>query len=171
MIRQIVPFAILTSIFCSCSNYGKNDASLKSGDQEQAIKVEFSALIKNPDSYINKNIIVEGKVIHVCTMSGKKLFIAGENPEILLYVAAGENMPKFPMELLGSDIAVEGVITRIAGPEEPATNGNSGSGEVMKHAGGLAGTASTDSCEIESALATQSVLANLMMEYKSHKVK
>ena len=38
----------------------------------------------------------------------KKMFIVGENPDVRLFIAAGENMPKFPMELLGSEVIVEG---------------------------------------------------------------
>ena len=84
-------------------------------DQLKRVKVEFASLVENPDSYVGKNIVVEGKVVHVCTESGKKLFIVGENPDISLFIAAGENMPKFPLELLGSQVIVEGTITKVGG--------------------------------------------------------
>ena len=78
----------------------------------ETVKVEFASLISDPSEYVGKNISVEGKVVHVCTHSGKKLFITGENPDVRLYIQAGEEMPKFPMELLGSEIVVEGTLTQ-----------------------------------------------------------
>ena len=58
---------------------------------------------------------MEGKVIHVCTETGKKMFIVGEDPDVRLFVAAGENISKFPMELLGSEIIVKGRIIKAGG--------------------------------------------------------
>jgi len=71
------------------------------------------------------------------------------------------------MELLGSVVTVEGTITRTGGAPEMAA------GE--KHAGmvaeGNAKPMAADSCETETALAKQSSLANIIMDYKSHSVK
>ena len=94
------------------ANSGKKEASVKSEGSGNAAKVEFAALVANPDNYVGKNITIEGKVVHVCTETGKKMFIVGENPDIRLFVAAGENISKFPMELLGSQVSVEGTITK-----------------------------------------------------------
>lgn len=145
----------------------------QSDQSGKADKVEFASLVANPDNYVGKNIIVEGKVVHVCTESGKKLFIVGENPDIRLYVAAGENMPKFPMDLLGSEISVEGVITRVGGPAMAMAEGESHAermdAQKIAKAGG--NKMSADSCETETALAGQSSLANIIMEYRSHTLK
>ncbi len=101
---------MLLYIISSCGNTGKKEASSKTNGITEAAKVEFASLVSNPSDYIGKNISVEGKVVHVCTHSGKKLFITGEDPNVKLYVQAGEEMPKFPAELLGSKIVVEGTI-------------------------------------------------------------
>ncbi len=114
-----------------------------------------------------KTLLVEGKVVHVCTESGKKLFIVGENPDIRLYVAAGEEMSKFPMELLGSEVSVEGVITRTGGSAMAMAEGE----HSMKKSEGENPEMSADSCETETALVSQSSLANIIMQYHSHTVK
>ena len=164
MLKRIFSFIIIAAILSSCGNSGKNEVVTNSEGSDDAVKVEFASLIENPDNYIDKNIIVEGKVVHVCTMSGKKLFIVGENPDVRLFIAAGEDMPKFPMELLGSEVIVEGVITRVAGPAMSE-------GEGMKAMEGSGEKISADSCETETALAAQTSLADVVMEYKSHTVK
>jgi hypothetical protein len=166
MIRTIFSLLIIVALFSSCGNSGSKNAS------SETVKVEFASLVENPDNYLNKNIIVEGKVVHVCTMSGKKLFIVGENPDIRLFIAAGEDMPKFPMELLGSNVVVEGLITKVGGaPEMGSGEKHPGGMEVAQAVEGAVKPAAGDSCETETALAKQSSLANIVMEYKSHSVK
>ncbi|HLP73596.1 MAG TPA: hypothetical protein VK155_11895 [Bacteroidales bacterium] len=165
MIRRILSLVAIAAIITSCSNTGKKEASASNQD---VVKVEFASLVANPDDYVGKNIKVEGKVVHVCMESGKKLFIVGENPDVRLYIQAGENMPKFPMELMGSTVEVEGVITKpMAAAMTTEHKGMAMEGTM--HAENK--MAMSDSCETETALAGQSALADLMMEYKSHTVK
>ena len=160
MIRHLLTFIIISAFLSSCGNAGNTDALSKTEQGDQGTKVAFSSLIENPDNYIDKNIIVEGKVVHVCTHSGKKLFIVGDNPDIRLFIAAGEDMPKFPMELLGNEVVVEGTITKIA-DDEPVDGTHEGA----------AGKTTDENCETETAVAGQSSLANIVMEYKKHSVK
>ncbi|MCJ7449741.1 MAG: hypothetical protein MUO72_18860 [Bacteroidales bacterium] len=162
MIRKFFTIIAVTAILTSCGNAGKKEATSKNTIAGDAAKVEFASLIENPENFINKKISVEGKVVHVCMQSGKKLFITGENPDIRLYVQAGEEMPKFPTELLGSEIVVEGTLTKIAGVP---------GGEGMDMAEGGKKQVSSDTCETEAALAKQSTLADLMMIYNKHTIK
>ena len=167
MIRRILSIVLFTLIISSCNNQDKKVTTGKSETAEGPLKVEFASLISNPDKYMGKDIVVEGKVVHVCTESGKKLFIVGDNPDIRLYVAAGENMAKFPMELLGSEISVEGVITRIGGQAKPKSEKASAEkGEAARKEG-----MTDDNCETETALENQSSLADIIMLYRSHAVK
>lgn len=169
MIRRIFSFVIIAAIITSCGNAGKKEASSKSDGSTEAVKVEFASLVANPGNYVGKNIIVEGKVIHVCTESGKKLFIVGENPDISLYIAAGENMPKFPLELLGTNVSVEGTITMTGGAPEMAANEKPAA--MLAEGGAMPMKMGGDTCVTEKALAKQSSLADVIMDYKSHTVR
>lgn len=153
---------MLTAFLASCGNTPKNEAAKT---ESGAANVEFASLIGNPGEYLGKTISVEGKVVHVCTHTGKKLFIVGENPDVRLYIQAGENMPKFPMDLLGSTVVVEGTLTSAG---LPAGEGgvNEGATMAMNH-----DNMAADTCETATAMATQVALADIMMEYKSHIVK
>lgn len=162
MIRRFLSLVAIAVFMASCSNTGKKEAAA-SGNQD-AVKVEFTSLASNPDDYVGKNIKVEGKVVHVCMETGKKLFIVGENPDVRLYIQAGENMPKFPMELMGNTVEVEGVITRPMAAAMAAEH----KGMAME---GAKKMEMSDSCETETALMGQTALADVMMEYKSHTVK
>lgn len=167
MMRDILTAAVITLFLASCGNKGTEKATLVTEDTGETANVEFASLVDHPQDFVGQNISVEGKVVHVCLQSGKKMFIVGDNPDIRLFITAGEDMPKFPTELLGSQIVVEGKIERVATTEtsEPAT------GQGM-HAEGEKGTAvSSDSCENEIALARQPVLSDLMMVYNRHTIK
>ena len=165
MISRLFSIVVISAILVSCGSKGKKDVASKSEEAEKGTKVEFASLIANPENYVGKNIIVEGKVVHVCTQTGKKMFIVGENPDVRLFIAAGEDISKFPMELLGSEVIVEGLITRVGGTvvasNEPAAkemgSAKSPEGEIKK-----------ENCETETALAAQPSLSNIKMEYKSH---
>lgn len=169
MIRNIISFVIFAALLSSCGNSANNEAASGAEVSDNSVKVEFASLIENPGNYMNKNIIVEGKVVHVCTMSGKKLFIVGEDPDTRLFIAAGEDMPKFPMELLGSEVVVEGMITKVAGPA--MGENHTGEGEEMHAMEGASTAMQEENCETETALAGQLALADVVMEYRSHTVK
>jgi len=171
MIRRIFSFVIIAAIAVSCGNITKKDASSKTEGSENATKIEFASLVENPDNYVGKNVIVEGKVVHVCMETGKKLFIVGEDPNVILYIAAGENISKFPMELLGSKVVVEGTITKIGGQSMAVAEAQPNSMEMGQPAEGAAKTTTAVKCETEAALAKQTTLADIVMEYKSHSVK
>jgi hypothetical protein len=161
MNRRLFSFFVVALILTACGNTGNGKLTSKTDPDNGSIKVEFASLIENPGDYVGKTISVEGKVVHVCTMSGKKLFITGENPDVRLYVQAGEEMPKFPMELLGSEIIVEGKITKVASVSEDMGEGmHSGDGEMM--------AAGADTCETSKAMASQPALSDLMMIYNKH---
>ncbi len=169
MTRHLFSLIIMIAVLSSCSNTVKKEVASKGS--ESAIQVEFASLADNPDNYVGKNIIVEGKVVHVCTESGKKLFIVGDNPDIRLYIAAGEDMPKFRMELLGSTVVVEGLITKVGGQAMAEAEMQPKSMEVTQAPEGAPKTAEGDNCETETALTSQPKLAEIVMEYKSHTVK
>lgn len=157
---------VIALVIASCGNTGSNksSATAEAGD---ASRIEFAELVDHPQEFVGKNISVEGKVVHVCMHSGKKMFIVGENPDIRLFITAGEDMPKFPTELLGSQIVVEGTLEKVAA-SAPAEES---AGEHKPAEGGAIAAAASDSCENEVALARQPVLSDLMMVYNRHTVK
>jgi starvation-inducible outer membrane lipoprotein len=162
MKKQIILFVLFSFILASCGNSGKKNVTSKTENTVSGEKVEFAALVANPDNYVGKNISVDGKVVHVCTETGKKMFIVGDNPDVRLFVAAGENISKFPMELLGSEITVEGTITKVQAQPEGIKEKDMKEGEMKM---------GKDSCSTETALAAQTSMSDIRMMYKSHIVR
>ena len=164
MIRKLFSLFFAALIFASCGNQGKKDNTSTESNTAGSVKVEFSALTDHPDEFVGKEISVKGKVVHVCMHSGKKMFITGENPDIRLYIQAGEEMPKFPTELLGSEVEVQGMLTKLETVAEQP-------GKGMQAAEGVKpASANAEECATEQAVAGQAVLSDLMMVYNTHSV-
>lgn len=180
MTKKIFAFIIAALIVASCGNKSNKTVSENTPGTDPAVNIQFASLVENPGNYVDKNIIVEGKVVHVCPHTGKKMYIVGENPDIMLYVSAGDNSPKFPMELLGSKITVEGRIAQAVTADKPAEEGMNPGIAAAACAGsntlsGMACCADSTKmkaaeCETEAALSKQPALADLMMIYNKHTV-
>lgn len=177
MIRKIFGFVILSVFVISCGNTGNSGKAEATVADEAAVAVEFAGLTANPAGFENKDITISGKVVHVCTHSGKKMFIVGENPDIRLFITAGDDIPKFPMELLGSEITVTGTLAMVETGEKRGEGEGEHKAEMAEAEGSensaeAAEAAETgEACETEAALAKQPVLADYVLHYKSHEVK
>jgi len=93
----------------------------------------------------------------------------------MLYVTAGENSPKFPMELQGTTISVEGRLARAVTAERPAEEPMKMGETTCPDSTSNTETNSPDSskktaaeCETETALSNQPALTDLMMIYNKH---
>ena len=169
MIKRLLTILVVGAFLTACGNTGNDKAKTTgSSDNEVSGKVEFASLINTPDDFLDKDISIEGKVVHVCKHTGKKMFIVGEDPDIRLFITAGEEIPVFEQELLGSEIVVSGYLTKVEAGEEHTGQGE-GEGE---HEGQMnTEEMSEEECETEAAVDAQPVLADFVLEYKTHKVK
>ncbi len=155
MIKKVLALTVVAVFIAACGNNATNNTTVS--DNPEAAEVTFASLTENPGDYVGKEITVEGKVVHVCMNSGKKMYIVGEDPDIRLFISAGDNVTKFPTDLLGSVIKVTGVFQKVeAGAEMEKEHEDSVEGEA---------------CETEEAMAKQTVLADMMLSYKEHTVK
>lgn len=169
MLKNLLAIITLAVLLSSCgSNTGekKNESTA----DEAVASIAFASLIETPAAYLEKDISLDGKVVHVCTHSGKKMFIVGENPDIRLFITSGDEVPKFPMELLGSTISVSGHLTMVDVGEEKG-EGEHKEGEEKEHKEGTEEAPEGEDCATETAVAAQPVLADYVLQYASHIVK
>jgi len=83
-------------------------------------KTNISDITANPESFINKTVLVEGEVLDVCPMMGCwiELKSDGENGKIKVKVKDGEIV--FPKEAKGKMAKVEGTVYKIELTKEKA---------------------------------------------------
>ena len=78
--------------------------------------VSVDSVQKNPERYFDKTIAVQGRVIHTCKVSGKKMFLAGSDQENLIRINAGDNISRFDESLQGEIVIAKGVLTPVIEP-------------------------------------------------------
>ena len=82
--------------------------------QQQAGKAcsayELDSLLTVVEQVVDDTITVIGYVTHTCKHSGKRCFIVGESQEATLRVEAAGEIETFSSELIGSKLAITGVM-------------------------------------------------------------
>jgi len=79
----------------------------------KALIVSVDSVQKNPEKYYDKTIAIQGRVIHTCKVSGKKMFLAGSDEQNLIRINAGENISRFDESLQGEIVIAQGILTPV----------------------------------------------------------
>lgn len=88
-------------------------AGCPSAKGAKAIVVSVDSVQKNPEKYFDKTIALQGRVIHTCKVTGKKMFLAGTDEQNLIRVNAGDQISRFDEKLQGEIVIAKGVLTPI----------------------------------------------------------
>lgn len=98
MLRKIFIFAIVLVGLAAC--------------QESAQKLSPETFDNQASELIDKPVVIEGTVIHVCKHGGKRLFIKGEKDEPTVKVIAGAEITRFDstLEAENKEVMIRGVI-------------------------------------------------------------
>ena len=111
--KKLLFFALVWVALASCGN--------KKVQQEVASeeKVETTAdakiytldeLLTDAEQLVNKTVTVRGLVTHTCKHSGKRCFIVGDDQKTTMRVEAKGEIGGFNRELIGSELAITGVV-------------------------------------------------------------
>lgn len=167
MMKKLFGIILIAALIVACGDSENKDKKENAKAKTEVVAdLSFDNFVDTAGDYINKEIKLVGSVVHVCKHSGKKMFIVGTDPDIRLKITAGDKISKFPMELLGSDIEVQGVLIDLSSEVEKKiteVNNETTENKVDPVTG--------EACETETALAEQSALATYVLEYNNHEVK
>ncbi|MCT4616168.1 MAG: hypothetical protein N4A49_15020 [Marinifilaceae bacterium] len=72
--------------------------------------VSIDKMMKTAEKNIGKEICVYGKVKHVCSHSGRRLFLANKKADLSLRVNTYGKIKSFNRELSGSNIKLKGIL-------------------------------------------------------------
>jgi len=101
--RQLVLFAVLATALFSCSG-SKNQTTIDDSP------VELDQFLTLVDQKVDETATVVGYVTHTCKHSGMKCFIVGESQKVSLQVMAEGEIKSFNADLVGSKLAITGII-------------------------------------------------------------
>ena len=99
----ILFFAFSIIVFAGQKKYGKK-ISIKE-------KTKISDLIKNPEKYDGKKILVEGKIVNVCENRGCWIEIAGEFDFESIKFKVEDGVIVFPISAKGKNVLAEGTFS------------------------------------------------------------
>ena len=87
-----------------------SNAAIEVTTVEEAKVYPLDELLANAENLLDKTVTVRGSVTHTCVHSGKRCFIVGEDPNVSMRVEAGGEIGGFNRELVGSELAITGVL-------------------------------------------------------------
>jgi len=83
-------------------------------------KTSISSILEDPESYLDKTVLIEGEVLDVCPMMGCWMEIKSDDGERMIKVKVKDGEIVFPVEAKGKTALVEGTVYKIELTQEKA---------------------------------------------------
>lgn len=77
-------------------------------DLDKALYVE--EILKDAEAKVGKEVTVKGFITHTCKHSGRRCFVMGNDQKTSVRVEAKGNIGGFNRELVGSEVAIKGIL-------------------------------------------------------------
>ena len=101
--KRLFVFSVVLFALLSCSGNNKQV-------EASAATFELDKLLAVADLNVDSTLTVVGYVTHTCKHSGKKCFIVGESQKTSFRIEADGEIETFSAELVGSKLAITGVL-------------------------------------------------------------
>ncbi|NLO71000.1 MAG: hypothetical protein GX102_08735 [Porphyromonadaceae bacterium] len=102
---KFIPLFFLSFVFIFSCNGKKSDSSRHGSDAIVNVVFTVDSLLASADQLVNKIITVEGECSHLCTRSGKKLFLEGSSDSLVI---RAESEKAFRQECINKKVRVTG---------------------------------------------------------------
>jgi len=109
--KRLFLFSVVLFALLSCSGNNKQV-------EASAPTFELDKLLAVADRNVDSTLTVVGYVTHTCMHSGKKCFIVGESQKVSFQVMANGEIETFSADLVGSKLAITGVLKEYQMSEE-----------------------------------------------------
>ena len=108
MTKRLFPLLIVILLFVlACNQSTKETAGNVKNDTTRLTVLTFD---KQADSCINKPVIIEGTVLHLCKHGGKRMFLVDGTDSVRIEITTGPKIAKFDDALVGSRVRVFGTL-------------------------------------------------------------
>jgi len=97
---QIMIILATFMLLASCKNAAK---------QNQIVIVSLDTLVEKVGDYVDKQVTIEGKIVHICGVDGKKMKLRNENG-VIVKIEAGDTFEKFDKAFNGKELKITGVV-------------------------------------------------------------
>lgn len=102
---KFIPIILFSALFFLSCNGKKSEG--KTSEKDSVITTVFKVddLLASADQLVNKTITVEGECSHLCTHTGKKLFLEGDSEDAMI---RAESDKPFRQECINKKVLVTG---------------------------------------------------------------
>ncbi len=108
MRKKLFPLLIVMLFaIAACNQEAKDNADATKNDTTLVTVLTFE---QQADSCIEKPVIIEGTVLHLCKHGGKRMFLVDGADSIRVEVTTGPKIAKFDEALVGSRVRVFGTL-------------------------------------------------------------
>ena len=107
MTKNLFPILIISVIFFTSCNLGSKTSGENKSDTALLTVLAFDT---SAHSFVDKPVIIEGTVLHLCKHGGKRMFIVDGTDSVRVEITAGQDITKFEESLVGSRVRVFGVL-------------------------------------------------------------
>ena len=109
--KKLFLFLFIPLFFVSCTNQSPKQSENSDASSESVIaEVNIHDLLADSEAFLGKSVSIKGTVDHVCEHGGKKMFVFGDSPEDRIKIIPDNDMNSFEIELVGSDVLVQGTL-------------------------------------------------------------
>ena len=148
--KQLITLFAL-ALCLSISSCGNKKASQNDTQVESSFTADANLPVYQLDNllpvvkeHVDETLVVTGYVTHTCVHAGKRCFIVGENENVTMRIEAGGEIGGFNRELVGSELAIKGIIK-----ESRLTNEYLNQYEKELKEGAIEEDGSIESCQAE----------------------
>lgn len=120
MIKKVLGVLAVTAIMFSCGN--REQKKEEACCNKTNAKVTVDQVMSDIQAYVDKDILIEGMVNHICAHGGKRMFIIGTDPDVAIKITPNEEIGIFEKELEGSNVLVTGIVKELRIDEEYVKN-------------------------------------------------
>jgi len=108
MTNRLFPLLVLILFTIAACNHGTKEAG--SAIKNDTTRLAVLTFEKQADSCVDKPVIIDGTVLHLCKHGGKRMFLVDGSDSIRIEVTTGPKIAKFDDALVGSRVRVFGTL-------------------------------------------------------------
>ncbi|RLD81602.1 MAG: hypothetical protein DRJ15_03910 [Bacteroidetes bacterium] len=136
MLKNVLLILVAAVMVWSCGNQQAEQKEQTVEEEvvvvdEKPVALSLAEFDEKAETFVGKEIILEGTVIHVCKHGGQKMFITADDPDVRIKITTTDETAAFDPELEGSDIKVVGIVEEIEA--EVVGEGKHAEGEEEGH--------------------------------------
>lgn len=106
LLTSIIAIGFTTPVIAKDLNNLGKEVTLKD-------KTKISDILKTPENFVGKNVLVEGKVVDVCTQRGCWMKVSSDKKRESLTIKVKDGEMVFPLEARGKNVLVEGELFKV----------------------------------------------------------